>query len=157
MAQTTLRMCKAVRIPHGETNPDYYYIKGDILGIHVFGIQPTERERKAYAWVRITDIPNGVAKKAKKWLERSEWTSTPPYKKLRRKIIHIDIDLLKAEYPGLSDGIDKLFDPEFTLPLAAIPEFTWAKFKNALWDKVNVRVVPDLQWAIDAPAKPYEE
>ncbi len=156
MAQTMLRIRKDTKIPAGETNPDYYYVQGDIVGVHAFALEPSERERKAFAWVRVTDIPVAVAERAKKWLERSEWTSTPPYRRLRRKIIHIDVPLLKLEYPALATKIDKLFDPDFTLPSEQIPEFTWTKFKNALWDKVNVRVVPLAQWETDAPAKPYE-
>ena len=65
------------------------------------------------------------------------------------KILRLDIPLIKAEYPTLAAAIDKLFDPARTLAVSKIPEFTWAKFRKAVWDKINIRVVPEAQWEED--------
>jgi len=108
----------------------------------------SDRERTAYALVIITDIPVEVVEKAKRWFRKGTRFGDDDALD-RPRILNLDVDLLKAEYPTQANAIDKLFDPERTLTVNQIPSMTWAKFRNAVWDKINVRVVPEAQWETD--------
>ena len=110
----------------------------------------SDKDRTDFALIIVTDIPVGVAQKLKKWLRKMTWIDDDRSKGFDRpKILNLDIPLIKAEYPALSGAIDKLFDPERTLAVNLIPEFTWAKFRRAVWDKINLRVVPEAQYLTD--------
>ena len=130
--------------------------RGDSIDVLPAGqlSQTSDQERTDFAWLLITDIPAAVAQMAKKWLTKHTTLGDPPTVD-RPRIINMDIDLLKIEYPAQASNIDKLFDVGWTQTITSIENFAipWVKVRKAIKNKILTRVMTDAEWEVDPDAE----
>ena len=130
--------------------------RGDSVDVLPAGQLATtsDQERTDFAWLLITDIPAAVDQKAKKWLTKHTTLGDPPTVD-RPRIINMDIDLLKIEYPAQASNIDKLFEVGWTQTITSIENFAlpWVKVRKAIKNKILTRVMTDAEWEVDPDAE----
>jgi hypothetical protein len=106
----------------------------------------SDNTRLIHAWMIVRGIPNPKAQKVSDNLLRGTTIGgDPEADEDRPRIYNLDVDALIAEYPAWETQINKLFDPTKIIPQANLPDITYAKFLNTIWDKINLRIATQVE------------
>ena len=124
---------------------------GDIVIMMGVDHQWSTKERTVLGIVKVTDIPDNVIDNVERRMREEgylakvqqvvsgKWVivSDVGYRFRRPKRFRVSKVLCLAKWPAMENQINKLFDPEFEVPLAAIPSLPWTGFREVLVDKLT--------------------